>query len=248
MPITLSTVVRRLSTPAAPRQALPTPQIEERQWPTIRSTFSGETRKRLFAVLTVFIMIMFTLSFGRGDFFERIPYWLGGNRGEGVCKIDGHDVTTKELHGAMALDFQRRMANKFMALAANESVRTLREMAREQHATASSESAKNADLAMQVAAFWLSGQLKLATSLQMPFLVNMMDETLDSPPRRRTKKEIARTAKTLYLLIHKIAMGGNSHYFVNAPNRNDRDLIDFLLWKRKADQLGISFTTEDTKS
>src|SRR5215216_5719129 len=90
-------------------------------------------QKALFAVLTVFIMIMFTLSFGKGDFFERAPQWLGGNRGEEVCKIDGSSVGGRELHGAHGLDFKRRMANRFMALAATQSVQTLSTTIREQH-------------------------------------------------------------------------------------------------------------------
>src|SRR5439155_384961 len=37
-------------------------------------------------------------------------------------------------------------------------------------------------------------------------------------------------------------------YFFNAPNRNSRDLIDFMVWDKKAKQLGIDFATEDVKA
>ena len=40
-------------------------------------------QKALFAVLTVFIMIMFTLSSGiqGGDFFDTFSRWMGGKSG-----------------------------------------------------------------------------------------------------------------------------------------------------------------------
>ena len=88
-------------------------------------------QKALFAVLTVFIMIMFTLSFGRGDLFEQIPRWLG-SRGSVVCQIDGHSVTSRDLNGPNGLHFKRLMANRFMFLAAVETTGALREYARQQ--------------------------------------------------------------------------------------------------------------------
>src|SRR5438128_8072681 len=81
-------------------------------------------QKALFAVLTVFVMVVFTLSSGvaGGDFFETFSRWLGTKTGsrEAVCKIDGSTVTAGELDssGPRSLQFRRTIANKFMALAA----------------------------------------------------------------------------------------------------------------------------------
>lgn len=203
-------------------------------------------QKALFAVLTVFIMIMFTLSFGKGDFFDRVPQWLGASRGEGVCKIDGRDVMSKDLHGAHGLDFKRRMANRFMALAATQSVQSLSANLREQHGRVTGQAKTTAENAMQISEAWLSGQLPPIYIMQLPNAVAAMTEIIESPNARSEEKEVARSARVLFLLIHKIAMGGSSHYFLNAPNKSDRDLIEFVLWEKKADQLGISFTREDT--
>src|SRR6188508_2300646 len=85
-------------------------------------------QKALFAVLTVFIMIMFTLSFGRGDFFDTLATWMGKGRGSGevVCTIDGRKVTAGELeNGSRGVQFRRVMANRFMSLAAEQVTRTL---------------------------------------------------------------------------------------------------------------------------
>ena len=34
------------------------------------------------------------------------------------------------------------------------------------------------------------------------------------------------------------------HYFTNQANESNRDVMEFLLWKRKADQLGIRLKPE----
>jgi hypothetical protein len=58
-------------------------------------------QKAIFAVLTVFIMIMFTLSSGvmGGDFFENFSQWLGGKgrRGDPLATIDGTKIYDREV-------------------------------------------------------------------------------------------------------------------------------------------------------
>src|SRR4051794_17671362 len=85
-------------------------------------------QKAIFAVLTVFIMFMFTLSSGLGggaDFFEWLPQWIGtkSRKGEVLCTIDGHKVYSGELD---KLRRDRIVANRFMEMAsmqARENVR-----------------------------------------------------------------------------------------------------------------------------
>jgi hypothetical protein len=202
-------------------------------------------QKALFAVLTVFIMIMFTLSFGRGDFFERIPQWLGASRGEALAKIDGTNVTSRDLHGPNGLNFRRRMANRFMAMAANQAVQQLALSIRDQHGRVSGQAKQTAEIALQVSNLWLDGRLRPEDIFQMPALAAAMSEQIESKATGDAEKEVARSAQALFLLIHKVAMGGGGHYFLNAPNRNDRDMIEFMLWEKKADQFGIRFTRED---
>src|SRR5437868_12118260 len=77
-------------------------------------------QKAIFAVVTVFIMFMFTLSSGLGggaDFFEWLPAWLGSKsrKGEVLCTIDGAKVYSGELE---KLRRNRIVANRFMELAA----------------------------------------------------------------------------------------------------------------------------------
>jgi hypothetical protein len=196
-------------------------------------------QKALFAVLTVFIMIMFTLSFGKGDFFDQIPHWLGASSGDVLCKIDGHKVTTKEVRTA---DFRRKVANRYMALAASDSAQRLALALREQVVKLSGPAKETAERALRIARMWREGELSPAQADQLRLMAYSLAAQAESP--KGEEKEVARTAQSLYLLIHKLAIGGGL-YFVNAPDRNERELIEFLLWERKADQLGIHFTRDD---
>jgi len=80
-------------------------------------------QKAIFAVLTVFIMIMFTLQSGvvGGDALETFTRWLGGKtrKGDAVCSIDGTKIYEGQLTGERnSLRYKRVMANRYMALAA----------------------------------------------------------------------------------------------------------------------------------
>lgn len=207
--------------------------------------FFRRNQKTLFAVLTVFIMFMFTLSFGRGDFFDQVSHWLGGSRGEPVCRIDGHTVTTAELHGGTrSMDFKRKMANRFMTLAAEQALQTLATSLREQSARLSGTSKQIADSALRAFDDSQLGRLFPQQLLGLPQAASDLTAVIESPSAKPEEKEVARTAQGIYLLIYKLSLGGG-HYFLNAPNRNDRDLIHFLLWQKKADQLGVTFTRTD---
>src|SRR5262245_8687165 len=90
-------------------------------------------QKIIFAVLTVFIMLMFTLSSGLAgaDFFDWFPRWLGSKskRGDVVCTIDGKKIYQSELEDSnnptRGLRFQRVMATPFMNQAADYTRRGL---------------------------------------------------------------------------------------------------------------------------
>src|SRR5262249_18649877 len=149
--------------------------------------------------------------------------------------------------GPSGLNYKRRMANRFMTMAANQAVQQLALSIREQHGRVSGQAKQTANVALQVSELWLNGQLRPDDIRSMPFLASAMTEQIESKTTSDTEKEVARTAQALFLLIHKIAigsLGGGNHYFVNAPNRNDRDLIEFMLWEKKADQFGVRFTRE----
>ncbi len=210
--------------------------------------FFRRNQKTLFAILTVFIMIMFTLSSGLGggaDFFDWLPQWLGrkaGKRGEHLCTIDGRKIYDSHLQ---ELNVDRIMANRFMSLAARQTVATLEAAVRELSGRLSPEARSILQQAAQQEQFifLFAGNPQLAD--QVPLLIEQLKadigRILNLPNVRSEDREAARAKiAALSLMIHT-----GDHYFLNAPNRNYRDLVDFMLWQRKADQLGIYLTSAD---
>jgi hypothetical protein len=205
-------------------------------------------QKVIFAVLTVFIMIMFTLSSGvvGGDFFDWLPRWLGqksARKGDVVCKLDGSKVYAGELE---QVRFQRVMANRYMSMAADQALRALDRYTTDNFHTLSPEVRSVVAQVNQ-----LERNLQFFAQNPMFFyealgrMRAMLMPVLEAPTTRADDKTVLR-AKLATLLLLESGAGGE-HYFVNAPNRTQRDMVNYLLWQKKADQLGIQFTTDDVK-
>ncbi len=185
-------------------------------------------QRALFAVVTVFIMFTFVLSSGLGggaDFFDWLPNWLGKNKkGTDLCSIDGSKVYEGDL---AKLRFKRVMANRFMELAAlvaeDNFQRTLAEMEK----SLSPESIKI-----------------LPILAQNPQFVNFLGREL-----KQEEKDFLKAIQA-YQAVSQMRMYASMQrqYFLNAPNRDTRDLIDFIIWEKKADEMGIRFTEDDIKA
>ncbi len=212
-------------------------------------------QKALFAVLTVFIMVMFTLSSGvmGGDAFEWFSRWLGGRKGEAVCKIDGSTIKDSDLS---RLRRNRVMANTFMSLAAGETSAHVRNYANAQQSRLSEEGKQMAMAASQAETFLTltkGNPQMLDTPIfgsQTPRQVIRSGEqfvafVIESPNAKSEDKDVARAYQALLALTRHRNAGEGDHFFLNAPNRTNRDNIEFLLWEKKADQLGIRFTSAD---
>jgi hypothetical protein len=212
-------------------------------------------QKALFAVLTVFIMIMFTLQSGvvGGDAIENFAKWLGARGGKDpVCSLDGRSVSAAELEGQKGLKFKRMLANRFMFAAAEQTVGALKEYANQQHSKLSpqgQELAKNANQAFNtfqmLDAFRGNPQIvqQLLGNVQM--VRNEIAQTLSSPNAKAEDRQVAGYFQTAFNLQDLLAVSREAHYFVGAPNRSQRDLVEFMMWQKKADQLGIKFGERD---
>jgi hypothetical protein len=213
-------------------------------------------QKAIFAVLTVFIMIMFTLSSGvvGGDFFDWFPQWLGrktGKKGEEVCKIDG----TKVYDGDLAqLRYHRVMANRFMDLAAKQALFYLGQYEDEQLRQVTSEEMRRllaegprAEQQLRNPQFQLMRSFNPEMALQIERTAQAYASIPNSPTAPPAAKQVVLARLQGQLLQDQLLLGQNEHYFINAPNRSDRDLINFKLWQKKADQLGIHYTESDIK-
>lgn len=208
-------------------------------------------QKAIFAVITVFIMFTFVLSSGLGggaDFFDWLPRWLGakGKKGDVVCTIDGNKVYDGELRQAR---YQRVMANRYMSQAALYSRARLDDIVTNQLPRLSPEAR------MAIQQVQMTERFLPQFGPQAPIAVQNMKADLlrivDLPTAKAEDKEAARVKIAALSLLQAEMMGQlggtEQHYFGNAPNRTNRDLVNFMLWQKKADQLGIKLTTDDVK-
>ncbi|HJZ56361.1 MAG TPA: hypothetical protein VKE74_15460 [Gemmataceae bacterium] len=189
-------------------------------------------QRAIFAVITVFIMFTFVLSSGLGggaDFFDWFPSWLGSKkRGEQVCTIDSNKVYQGELD---KLRFRRVMANRFMELAAAVAEDNLQQ-------TTLPELMKSASPEFQRLLNLVRANPQYASLLST------------FQPQRPEDQEVVKALNALQTIsqMRMVAASQGRHYFLNAPNRNNRDLIEFMLWEKKADQMRIRFTEDDIKA
>lgn len=205
-------------------------------------------QKALFAVLTVFLMIMFTLSFGSGDAFERFTRWLGKGKGETLCKIDGSAIKDSDVSKVRRA---RVVANSFMTLAASETLDALRRYTDQQRGKLSEEGQQVA-MSVQMAEFALmSPQMAggMGGVQQAIFRARMGIRSISENPNAKTEdKDAARAYQAQLDLIERRFIGAEGGvFFLNAPNRTTRDAIEFMLWEKKADDLGIRFTRDDVR-
>jgi hypothetical protein len=211
-------------------------------------------QKVIFAVVTVFIMFVFTLSSGviGADFFETFTRWLGGKgkKGDAICSIDGTKIYDSQLHEpGRGLSYNRVVANRYMSAAAQFTIADLNKVVQDATTRLSPDARQIITRA--------SGTLGMLAQFgrdprfagEIPRIIQdikrELSQIIESPNMKPDDKEAAR-AKLASLILMQSA-GSGEQYFVFAPNRTNRDLIDFMLWQKKADQLGIKFTMDDVK-
>ncbi|MBX9578963.1 MAG: hypothetical protein K2X87_01530 [Gemmataceae bacterium] len=194
-------------------------------------------QRAIFAVMTVLIMFMFVLSSGmagKADFFNWFPEWLGskGRKGEAVCSIDGSRVSTRDV---AALRRQRVMASRFMEAAAVEGIGGLRRALREAAAQGSPEFATlyRSVLENPNPDQWL---------LVLPGLIRSAP---NAKPADKEAADILDAMAGAYVSLERARRAGN--YF-GVPNRTGRDAVEFMLWDKKAQDLGVSYSADEVRA
>jgi hypothetical protein len=215
-------------------------------------------QKAIFAVVTVIIMFVFVLSSGLSggaDFFDWLPRWLAGKskKGEVVCKIDGEKIYASELSGNVGgLQNKRVMANRFMLGAAKEAYSALAQFEDQQLAQISDPDTRTLltqgpRAAEQLRMFQMfRSNPEFAPQLQrFEKLAADYAALATSSTAKPVEKEIVRARQYREMIEEVLRFSQDKLYFFNAPNQNQNDLINFMLWQKKADQLGITFTPKD---
>lgn len=220
-------------------------------------------QKAIFAVITVFIMFTFVLSSGLGggaDFFDWLPQWIGSKakKGDHLATIDGTKIYSSDVEQVRK---NRILANRFMELASLQARENVRQFVEDSMGRASPD---RVPLFRRVLQLQQTGYLPLEllfSGQQLPQdrLMGIREETMRnmqfmlaqiSNEERSTQgdKDIARGLLLTVMMDRQRSAANPDLYFTNAPNRTAKDAVDFMLWEKKADDLGIKFTETDVKA
>lgn len=216
--------------------------------------FFRRNQKLFFAGLTILVMFMFVLSFGRGDFFSWFPEQLRKwqTTGDVMAKIDGAAIKESQLRDVAT---ERNLANSYMMQAAGKA------MDASYRAAEKEAEGANPDLKRQLQSYLriFTGalQLRRTETEDLSFArmrLEQMAGEMAKLEKDTPKSDDAKRVKAVRVFAESVrgemarrAAGDKNEsgvYFANQPNRTDRDRLEFLLWKKKADQLGIRFTHE----
>lgn len=228
--------------------------------------FFRRNQKTAFAALTVFVMFTFVLSFGQGDFFQWIPGWLGSfkNRGKEVmAKIDGRKVYDVDL---LKHDDGRSLADQFMrgllAQIAQDTDNAVHEnmkaaskptqdaiqrflQARQNLAGAQQQQRQMRNLPPQLQD-WLQSNIQRARAekFQAQNSVRLIaGGTGQSAADDVTAAKAAESLAAVDGHIDQLVQNGT--FFPIAPGKTNGDRLEFDLWLRKADKLGVTIRPAD---
>ena len=217
----------------------------------------------LFAILTVVIMFMFVLSSGiggRADFFDWLPAVLArkAKSGEDLATVDGDSVTTSVLR---EISDNRVLANEYMANSAVIATNKLAETVRQQADKAGPDARPVYQQLITTRPLYVDQRMfaQFPPELIQQFLpqfrqnaIGQLRQQLSAiaagPDAKPEDKSTAQLALQLIELDERQGEFQEGRYFLNQPNQSRRDQMEFLLWRKKADDLGIAFTSEDIQA
>ena len=218
--------------------------------------FFRRNQKLFFAGLTVMVMFMFVLSFGQGDFFDQASTWLGKwqTHGEVMAVIDGSKIKESQLQDVSA---ERQLANGYMLQAAEKGLAASEKVA---DADVKAAGPENQPTLSRLFDFIQQRRLRPVRSPEEAAAVRqtlafLIEGTKEIEGKTGVKAEDAKAARSVRQFAAAVQAdlfrrglgerGESGLYFVNQPNRTARDQLDYLLWRKKADKLGIQFTRAD---
>lgn len=205
-------------------------------------------QKVIFAIVTVFVMFTFVLSSGlpgAADFFSWLPNWIGSKtqRGTALFEIDGAKYTSPDLD---LLRRERLAANQYMRAALDSTLESMR-------STINSSLGK-VDQQNQTVLTRLFNEARNPQSI--PGLqrtrgiarefANRSDEGVTRVDRD-VAREIENYAALMEMRSSSVLASGQQDMYFSIPTRTNRDMAEFLLWRKKADKLGISFGDKEVQ-
>lgn len=218
--------------------------------------FFRRNQKLFFGGLTILVMFMFILSFGQGDFFQRFPQWLAKfqTHGNPMAKIDGAEIKESQLRD---VGNDRGLANAYMLAANARSLDATSKKAKKEATAATTETLRqqlDQDVALidnRLLPRRLPAEVWPLFRAEIARLSDELGRQQESTPKSEDKQRVQAVRTYAQAAVADLTRrmsgdrGESGVYFANQPNRTERDRLEFLLWKKKADQLGIRYTQED---
>lgn len=222
--------------------------------------FFRRNSKLFFAGLTILVMFMFVLSFGRGDFFSWFPQQMAKwqSTGDVMAKIDGATIKESQLRDVTA---ERQLANAYMLQAAGRALVATAKAAEADTKAAGPDyrDKKFPQMLAVIEAARGEGRFERLPPEQLAAVRHELPAVIaaaeDIARQNGVRAEDARGAQAVRQFAEVVLgevgrrqaseKGEVTLYFANQPNRTTRDQLEYLLWKKKADQLGIRFTHDD---
>ena len=230
-------------------------------------------QKILMAGITVIIMFLFVLTFGQGDIISRAPQWLASRQrtGEVIGTANGTKVYGSELADIRA---GRLSANQYMDAAARRAVLGFQKLASDTMPRVSAPSKLTLEQVQRsIQSEFLSQKMEqnFRFAQQLPGMVPMpskeelfadreqsisialtgLAQVLTAKDQPAADLEAASALQRAIDLKQRTDLSGGQAaplYFTNQPNATDRDALEFYLWLKKADQLGIAYTEGDVEA
>lgn len=214
-------------------------------------------QKVFFAGLTIVCMITFILQFGRGDPFERILSVMGMQRarGEVVTTLYGKEVKAKDLQDIYQ---QRLLAGGLMTGTSEQHLGSF--MMEVQKEGSKPEARQDPTTLQQMASRYFNRALEMMVRrnemqrvhndavLDLQRAVQATEAPgLEKDPEQKARFNTAAQALAFQAWVSSFPPHGNEvdRMFYFGGSGRTADLLDFLIWKHQADQLGIALTLED---
>jgi hypothetical protein len=219
-------------------------------------------QKAFFAVLTIVCMIVFILQFGAGDITGRFMSWFGAgkNKGQLVAKVYGDKVYQNDLAEQLR---RRNLANQFLLQSVQDGQRLAdSEIGKDQTQLSPivtgargrvSRLATQAQIAQLLAQ---QGQTDpryiqelhfaaLQTAAEMRSLLNQGTPQGKLKPEESKAVSDALSQATLIAWQTDPRRSRGGFYFGGGTSYED--LLDFKIWLKQADKMGLVFVEEDIR-
>jgi len=194
--------------------------------------FFRRNQKLFFGGLTILVMFMFILSFGRGDFFSWFPQQMAKwqTHGDAMAVIDGSTIRQSQLGEVAA---ERSLANGYMIQAAGRVLEASHQAAKKDAEAANPD--LRGQLTQFVQVFEQALTMRQTQAEELAFarvqleqlasnLAKMENDTPKSDDKKRVKTVRVFAETALGELARRAGgeRGESGVYFANQPNRTER--------------------------